>query len=232
MSQSRRGAGYKHSPRGRYNGEYAGASSINRYTPLSPGANPSRVDMTMRQLGAQQTPQGMWYGLNGAGYQTAVSELTGKGVTAADASQLLDKVYLSKDERSVAGYSNYNGAQATNPAHLGMYSPVGPMSAGTVPRTGDVALTPDQSAVLHALEASTPENYPSLKTSSSYLDESDVRRIAEALGLSTDGNRVALVAAIKNRVGAMSPRSQAQFYSRAGVSPSRSRSPSPRVQRF
>ena len=142
---------------------------------------------------------------------------------------------------NVYGHSNiYNNTNAA-PGHFGMYGPNGRSPAGAPYKSGDVVLDSTQASVLQALQAADPRNQPLVdQSNSTYFNESHVRRIAQALGLSTEGNRTALVAAIKNRVGQMTPAVQQQFVGglsprsqRFLTAPTRSRSPSPsRLQTF
>jgi hypothetical protein len=249
-------------------------------TPLVPAYNPNRVDMSMKELGAQRTQQGQYYGLGRPGYQTAISEtsrpgvgptgltgaaraaseldpsylsqtersgLTAKqwqdairqttqqyGVSAADAAQILDPQYNAPGEDTryqtynpsvsiVNGYSNQYGNQTVPVSGLhtnyGMYGGLTGYYPGGTPREpADPDLTKSQANVLMGLQATDPSVYPrKAPASKGYLNEEDVRRIAQALGISTEGNRTALVAEIKNRVSAMSPRTQQQFV--GGLSP-------------
>jgi len=118
------------------------------------------------------------------------------------------------------GYGNTrNGTQGGDFADFGMYTSQGDsFSAGTSRLPSDPYLTNSQANVLVSLQATKPEVYNHVRGSSpGYLNEADVRRIAQALGIPTDGTRETIVSEIKETVGAMSPRSQQQFT--GGLSP-------------
>ena len=150
------------------------------------------------------------------------------GVNAAQAAVLLDP-YVRGARESVFGASNgfngYNGGFGFNgnqgrtfggfESNFGMYeglrSPSQSFRAGTPAESTDVVLNNNESAGLAMIQAATSPARITNRNGQTF-NEVDIARIAQALGIQTQGyNRAALIAAIKGQAGSLSPRSQAQF---------------------
>lgn len=123
-----------------------------------------------------------------------------------------------------------NGGTASGRAGLesgfGMYegqrSPSQNFRGGTPAESTDVVMDNAESAGMSMLQAATSPARITNRSGQTF-NEVDIARIAQALGIQTQGlNRAAMIAAIKAQTGGLSPRSQAQFLG----------SQSPRSQQF
>uniref|UniRef100_A0A6C0IX91 Uncharacterized protein n=1 Tax=viral metagenome TaxID=1070528 RepID=A0A6C0IX91_9ZZZZ len=119
-----------------------------------------------------------------------------------------------------------NGGQGGLESGFGMYegqrSPSQSFRGGTPAESTDVVMDSAESAGMSMLQAAMSPARITNRSGQTF-NEVDIARIAQALGIQTQGlNRAAMIAAIKTQVGGLSPRSQTQFLG----------SQSPRSQQF
>ncbi len=224
---------------------------------------------------------GQIQGLDREGYQVLLSQLTGRGVNASQAAQMLNPIIRSQQEgrgltpqewnqmisqtTQQLGVNAAQAAQILDPyvrgrresgtqydvrgasisllpnagngrggfgsigsdiggktselagleSNFGMYEGQrGAQSfrAGTPAESTDVVLDPSEATALGALQISQSPQRITNRSNNQTFNESDVSRIAQALGIQVQGlNKQNMVAAIKNATGSLSPRSQQQL---------------------